>query len=172
MNFRPFQFCASLLLLLCCLHAFSAQADELPDSSGTLANCSFFRAKKNRIPVYSEAAASAEVLDYLRLGEKVCYIGEVESFAIVDWRKQYLIRKTAASQVPKRAFVRLVDLWEPARYQKEKGGLLATVIRFFSLRGAGVVPEDPFLPFREFLGDTDLSAIKNPNGRPTPVPDN
>ncbi len=71
------------------------------------------------MPVYFESATTSGVLDRLKLGEEVCYVGERGEFAIIDWSKQNLIRG-AATPEKEQAFARLVDLWPP-RDTRSKG---------------------------------------------------
>lgn len=78
-----------------------------------MTNCSYYRAKKADVPVYREADTASEVIDRLRLGEEVCYVGERAAFAIVDWSKQPVIRSGAPVGAEAQRFVRLVDLWPP-----------------------------------------------------------
>ncbi len=87
-----------------------------------LSNCSFYRSKKADVPVYLEADTASGVLDRLKLGEEVCYVGERAEYAILDWSKQGIIRG-AAAPAKEQAYVRLVDLWPPREHRSSGWGL-------------------------------------------------
>lgn len=164
---------------------------QLPE----LANCSLYRSKKERIPVYGERTTGAPVVDRLSLGEEVCYIGEDKEFAILDWSKQPLLRRyqvlkpltpaqgerredpaaygepagtasPALGDEPQanRAYVRLVDLWEPRypRHIEPESWLSQLWSNFWS----GGVIDDPFASFRP---DT-ASDVPAPAGTPAAAP--
>ncbi len=125
---------------------------------GALQECAVFRAKHDHIPVYQEADATSGTVHTLKVGEKVCHIGERKRFAIVDWSKQELINGTSAKIPPvesqRLVFVKLTDLWEPSHGGYSLQDPLDVTGRAKGyLDGVqnGVVNEDVLYPFRPFL---------------------
>lgn len=150
-----------------------------PKSSGG-PQCSYYRSKKEHIPVYAEADTTSAVVSKLKLGQEVCYIGEQGGFAIIDWRKE----ASKSSETPVRpaeneaeaneqslVFVRLVDLWPP-----RAGKSLSTreptigerVTDFYNYLRNGGVPESPVLPFN--LPGSPLNQNSLPGDQRAPLP--
>jgi hypothetical protein len=160
-------FPATLLFLsafVCsCLFPASSRADDCASyrNAAELTNCSFYRSKKNGVPVYDGPDTTSSRLDTLALGEEVCYIGEENDFAILQWDKQQIIRGTApaapaatgAQKTPaeKRAYVRLVDLWEPRGSGGDKGDLIQRIKNYYYYGQYGGVPDDPLWLFRPMI---------------------
>lgn len=151
-----------------------ATAQPAHHSMPELATCSLYRSKKDGIPVYEKADTGSVIRGRLSLGEEVCYIGEQQGFAIIDWSKQPILRRyviggtkqpsepepepealPASTAGPEtadgpgridRAHVRLVDLWEP-RYPRyvPPGSWLKSI---WDTLWSGGVPDDPYAPLR------------------------
>ncbi len=119
--------------------------------------------KKDDTPVYNEADLSSEVVGYLKAGEKVCYIGEKNEFAILHWRLED--KEDLEKGRSKLSFSRLVDLVETKEYQKglvqgnlknsdnKKGvkrqkSFVSRVKGYFSYMLSGGVAEDGLSPYR------------------------
>ncbi len=125
-------------------------------------NCSgsIYRSKKKGMPVYEEFNLSSQVVYRLRLGEKVCYIGEREGFAILDWR-EFEESSVAEKSSPAKelAYARLVDLWPPRTKQVAKSsdppGLIGAVFgkarEYFRRLRYGQPPSDALEPIRPAL---------------------
>lgn len=114
-------------------------------------NCKKYRAKTDGIPVYATASSTAARRKSLKAGQEVCYIGELNGFAIVDLRGaedvQRAIRKDEVG------YVRLFDLWEPVQESESKDSK-KQVQEFFDFWRRGGIPDDPFAPFRSLWGGT------------------
>ena len=101
---------------------------------------------------------TAQVITKLGLGERVCYVGENEQFAIVDWSLQHELNE-ARDQVAseeKVAYIRLVDLWTPSKGpgSAQKGGtkgFVSWVKQYYHYVRSGGVPEDGLIPYRPVL---------------------
>lgn len=185
---RPFLVLRDVLLIgligaMPTLDLPSAVAQPTSESEQKLSakpQCSYYRSKKEHIPVYAEADTTSVVVSKLKLGQEVCYIGEQGGFAIVDWRKKI----SKASDTPIEAkekstevndqnlvFVRLVDLWPP-----KAGRSLSTreptigerVTDFYNYLRNGGVPENPVLPFN--VPESPLNRNTLPGDQPAPLP--
>lgn len=132
-----------------------------------------YRSKIEGVPVYADAAKTSQVLAKLSLGAEVCYLGERESFAIVEWplRTEKIIplpeaEKADSDPQRKLAYVRLVDLWEPRdRARKRRTGLLSTLKDYYYYMRSGGVPDDGLAPYRPLLNsvapsDTDVDGCE------------
>ncbi len=152
---------SSLLLFVSfCLLSSTASAEEQATSTTIqsaeteqeplLENCTRYKAKRADVPVYEEPEKSSRVVAKLLLGEEVCYVGEQNDFAIIDWRIQPQISperksKTKSSEL---VFIALSDLWAPA----DKGVDLEQSVRnIFESMGYGGQPDDIFGPVRAWL---------------------
>jgi len=118
-----------------------------------------YRSKKEQVPVFDEPALTGKILFQLSLGEKVCYVGEKERFAIVD-----LQRSAALGVLPfqRLVFIRLVDLWPPRESQRGelKGDLVGNAKRYITQLLYGGVPDDALAPYKQFFGENE-SAISS-----------
>ena len=98
---------------------------------------------------------TSEVLYRLKLGEKVCYIGEREGFAILDWR-EFSVDRTAENQQEELAYARLADLWPPKDLKSSTSGAAPGVIglvfskakEYFRRLRYGQPPSDALEPIR------------------------
>jgi hypothetical protein len=113
-------------------------------------NCKKYRAKTDNVPVYSRPSVSSARLKALKEGQEVCYIGEMDGFAIVDLRgPQGVDRRIKQDEV---AYVKLFDLWEPEPKKQKKQGQRDQVQEFFNFWRQGGIPDDPIAPFRSLWG--------------------
>ncbi len=141
--------------------------------------CSYYRSKKEKIPVYQQPDTTSKVVAHLKLGEEVCYIGEQSGFAIVDWRDHLPAAGAQPTPAPASTpiaaaddqlesnlvFVRLVDLWTPRpgrSLSTKERDLGERVSDFFTYLKGGGVPETPVIP----LGLPDGSAQPGPTAQP------
>lgn len=117
-----------------------------------------YRSKKHEVAVFEEPDRASRVLEYLSRGDEVCYVGERERFAIVEWT------------VEKQAYVRLVDLWPGplSDYAKEKlsksgkpmpnpteyglMGIIKRVKRYFTYMRSGGVPDNALDAYEPIIG--------------------
>lgn len=127
--------------------------------------CRIYRAKKKGVPVYAQADLTAAVVGRLKLGEKVCYIGEQGKFAIVDLREHDRVNpeaadgasgKTWAAEVKTGAMIayaRLVDLWPPRDDPADPGrdNFVERLKQHYYYLRHGGVPENLF---RSLFGTT------------------
>lgn len=136
--------------------------EKSEEKKATVENCSLYRAKREKVPVYEKPTQSSPVVRKLILGEKVCYVGEQKGFAIIDWRLQEAVNsknkkkaegRSVESKKPQLVFVRLVDLWAPPpRVDPSKpGDMVEQVKRYFYYMRYGGVPEDILGPFRPYI---------------------
>ena len=158
--------CLSALLL-----SFSECQAEPPAGRP---QCSYYRSKKEKVPVYAEPDTTSKVVSRLKLGQEVCYLGEQSGFAIVDWREKNAglapppetenkdedkPGAPAGGPAPEAnagimldqnlAYIRLVDLWPP-----RAGKSLSTTRKsigqrlsdFYTYIRSGGVPEEPVIP--------------------------
>lgn len=150
--------------------AQSPSVSTSPDESSNseFVNCSYFLAKKDEAPVYREADISSGVIRKLKLGEKVCYIGQTGGFAILDWRYQdprFLSDSSEDSSVEKSqplenkevnselAYIRLIDLrrqGEEPRSSNQSDAWSQAKEHIDSM-GKALVPEDVYGPFRPVI---------------------
>jgi len=120
--------------------------------SGTL-----YRSKKDEVPVYGEPDQTAQVVHRLSLGEKVCYIGEKGTFAILDWGS-FLSVSGEKVQEERLSYVRLVDLWPPKNGSSRKeslpglAGFFSKARSVFQRMGYGHPPEDALEPYDPIIG--------------------
>ena len=131
-------------------------ADEAPEDD--VKNCHRYRAKKERIPVYEQPDTTSAVVGHLRLGEHVCYVGEQQGYATVDWGVQHVFssERKKSSRKSRLVFVRLVDLWEPvaglgSKQKKGPEGFIAWMKSYYHYLRSGGVPEDGLIPYRPVI---------------------
>ncbi|MCB0321930.1 MAG: hypothetical protein KDD69_00100 [Bdellovibrionales bacterium] len=151
MRWRTYLFSSILTVFQLCIVLSATAQDEDADS---LANCSHYKSKRAGVPVYEQPATTSKVLAKLELGELVCYVGEQEAFAIIDWRKQDELNqreKQPRPEEPELAFVRLVDLWDGQRSNAPRS-YLEELRQFFHYIRYGGVPDDIWAPFRGIFG--------------------
>jgi len=116
-----------------------------------------YRSKKNEVPVYGEPDQTSEVVHRLRLGEKVCYIGEKGSFAILDWGSFLAVNGEGVKE-EKLSYARLVDLWPPKNGSGRKeslpglAGFFSKARSLFQRMGYGHPPEDALEPYEQIIG--------------------
>lgn len=112
--------------------------------------CTAYKAKRDEVPVYQSPTSTSKVIARLSLGEEVCYVGEQDGFAILDWEKsiEQSGRDKAAGKSFELVFVLLTELWPP---EDEEIGLEAHAKRVFENMGYGGQPEDVFAPLRELI---------------------
>jgi len=114
--------------------------------------CKKYSAKLKEVQVYKEPSEDAERLKSLKLGEEVCYLGEVSSFAIIEIDPENKTAKDESQLSPDDvAYVRLTDLWEPESKKKKKTQK-EHVKDFFKFWQRGGVADDPLAPFRSLWG--------------------
>ncbi len=144
---------------------FIAQADSSLDENSKdkllqlKESCSgvLYRSKKDEIPVYAEPDETAQVVYRLKLGEKVCYIGEKGSFAILNW-ESFLSSEERELSKEKLAYSRLVDLWPPKDGSGKKehlpglAGFFSKARSIFQRMGYGHPPEDALEPYEPIIG--------------------
>ena len=138
------------ILTLALLLPFNALAQE----PGSQCEGSLYRAKTEGVPVYSEADEATEVLANLKLGQKVCYIGEDNSksrkFAILDWRGE-------SSNKNELAFALLSDLWPPKEAKTKKpelvgaAGILQKASNYLQRMRSGHPPTDALEPYKRIF---------------------
>ncbi len=141
---------ALFTFLLCAVPMVPAfAADEPPDlTRQEFANCTWFRSKKDDVPVYRRPDTTSEIEGRLNRGEKTCYIGEEAGFAVLQWDRQAALRGAELPKEERRAFARLVDLWPPHAMTKPVDDKVKDAYRY---RQAGGVTEDPLWMFRPFI---------------------
>jgi len=107
--------CMAVVIALCPQTIFSlgAYASEKESCQGQL-----YRAKKDNVPIFDEASTTGQVLFQLMLGERVCYVGERDKFAVLDLEsspatKMHSGEPQTARPSSRLAYARLVDLWPP-----------------------------------------------------------
>lgn len=129
--------------------AVQAQAESKSEEEEEI-SCTLYSAKREAVPVYRSPDKSTEVLAKLSLGEELCYIGEQDGFAIIDWEKTFLRREAAFDEEsqPELVFVSLTDLWPP---MTEVQSIEEHARRVFENMGYGGQPEDVFAPLRELI---------------------
>jgi hypothetical protein len=125
-----------------------------------LCNCAVYRAKRDAVPVYNEADTASGTKAKLKLGERVCYIGEQLGFAVVDWSKQDLLNERT-KRIPREdeqqlAFVKLSDLWRPRSGEAESRSqdsfdLVEKARLYLYYMRNGILTEDVLAPFRPFI---------------------
>lgn len=136
--------------------------------------CSYYRSKKEKVPVYAEPDTTSKVVSRLKLGQEVCYLGEQSGFAIVDWREKNAglapqpeaENKSAdkpaepagepASEAnagvmleQNLAYIRLVDLWPPRAGRSlstSRKSIGQRLSDFYTYIRSGGVPEEPVIP--------------------------
>ena len=151
-----------VILAACFIAPSSLRADEpaVDLSRPEFANCSWYRSKKEDVPVYIEPETTSEIEGRLKRSEKVCYIGEEHGFAILQWDRQAILRGEAPPKEDKRGFVRLVELWPP---RKDDVPMNDKVRDAYKFREAGGVTEDPLWMLRPFL---DIFSSQDPCADP------
>ena len=129
----------------------AATASATPPDRAELKNCTYYRSKRADVPVYTEPATTAERIGSLAGGDQVCAIGEKGDFIIMRWDLQALIRGDAETAGPEQiiGYVRTVQLWEPARKNKDFGEQMQ---EYLKLRQSGTTPSDPLWPIRPLIG--------------------
>jgi len=121
-----------------------------------------YKAKKDDVPVYQEPKLTAKVVSRLKLGERVCYVGEEKDFAIVDWDAHQSVQndgvvksKPDDNKKERLVFVRTVDLWAPPNIKEQVvGGVLSLFEQaksYMEYMRQGGVPEDPLMPYRPIM---------------------
>ena len=133
----------SIFFAITLIPAFVFASDEL-------VNCSFYKVKKDDTPAYAEPDKAAAVVYRLSAADRVCYIGEIDLFAIVDLGKDGLINKRKPvfehEYTPEKpAFILLTDLWAVSRH-RQGGSRVKDTFRY--LRSGGFVDD----PLGSFLG--------------------
>ena len=123
-----------------------------------------YKAKKEGVPVYKEPDETSGTLANLSLGEEVCYIGQQESFAILNWKWRAEGEKRADSQ-PDVAYARLSDLWDYSTSGDDaESSFLGRVFRraksYYQYLRYGGVPEDALLPYSPLVDR--YHVIKDP----------
>ncbi|MFN8390962.1 MAG: hypothetical protein U0136_11795 [Bdellovibrionota bacterium] len=169
---RPLLFAPPLVCLL--LSPPSATSEEPPcidySARAELANCSYYRSKRAQVPVFQDAETRSPVIDRLALGEEVCWIGEQNGFAILDWDKQQVIRGEELKPSGARAYVRLVELWEPRPRHENSRSVVDRLRDYYYYRQSGGVPEDPFWVARPLLSPFTTEAPRKHCVKPRPSP--
>lgn len=152
----------------------SALADETAGAK-QVSRCTgqLYRAKREGVPVYSETSKATQVIKKLKLGEKVCYVGEQNGFAILDWTREYGAADSTSvsaedsntitgNKKKQLAYARLTDLWEPrdkpvqpAVTQYGLVGLWNKAKTYFNYMRYGAVPEDGLAPYRPIIGRSE-----------------
>ncbi len=157
----------ALAVFLCPALGYTAEENESLSCEGFL-----YRAKTENVPVYAEADETSEVLKKLKLGEKVCYVGEdnrstsqqgrKRKFAVLDWRKESDGKRELAFSI-------LTDLWPPKGGSK-KGikavgpvGILQKAKNFMGRMRSGHPPTDTLGPYKDLIGSGDFSDGDQPS---------
>jgi hypothetical protein len=128
------------LAIFCCVVSIIC---DVPIVLGQEMKCGgeVYRAKSEGVVVYEEPDTTSSVKRKLRLGEKVCIIGQQRNFGIL-----------AASDDRGVEFARMVDLWPPrwGRIGRPRAPVDEIKERFRYMR-QGIVPENPSFPYRPFI---------------------
>lgn len=109
-----------------------------------LSSCAFYRSKKARLGVYEKPASDSTLLGYVERGDYVCYVGELQEFAIILWNKQERLKNSGAEIKGEntQGYVRLADLWPDST---TKSSLLAEYSSRLK-QPSMVQTEDPIWP--------------------------
>ena len=116
-----------------------------------------YRAKRDGVPVFDEPNTTGTVTERLSVGERVCWVGERDNFAIIVAGPERQLR-----------YVKLYDLWPPrekdGKHKNSPHSLLGGAID--SAKGQmqrilqGIPAEDSLAPYRQVL---------QPNPAPPPA---
>ncbi len=120
------------------------------DAAATCAG-KLYRSKREGVPVFDEPATTGDVITRLKLGEKVCWIGERDNFAIIS----------SGSGTERRVhYIKTFDLWPPRDGSARHGSVGRETTPQSLLESAkghmrrilqGVPSEDPLAPYRDVL---------------------
>jgi hypothetical protein len=127
-----------------------ARADDVSSQQDPLAGCTPYRSKRADVPVYRKPDRTSAVLGKLALGETVCYVGEQDEFAIIDWQRQESLREVQSAELKTElAFIVLTDLWPPPERNTDLGDRIK---KLFKSVGSGGLPQDIFSPLSGLFG--------------------
>ena len=134
---------ASLMILRLPVKVFIAYFFLLPvlclaQSDDRKCSGFFYRVKRSGVPVYKEPDTASKVLAKLNIGEKVCYTGEENGYAIIMWHGD---QSTEPEENLDRAFVRLVELWQPENGPSASRGFFGWLKKFYYYIRSGGVPD-------------------------------
>lgn len=144
-----FAFYFTFFFLNLMLNNVNAETEKTSLNAPELTNCSWYRAKRLNVPVFSQPDLAAEIKGRLSRGELVCYIGEEKGFAILDWDKQKILRADKRGAYQGTGYARLTELWEPKDRNQSPAEHTRETYRTMEMGG---IPEDPLWLLRPFLG--------------------